>query len=305
MPAATGYQEFKIESGELLKTITIAGTSSKGAKTVERQPDGTTLVGLSDYEYGDGQKAPAILILDRNDEIKDTIIFPGMEKFRDLRTTWRHTILLTISGELVETSFDGDIVRRVPLAGKPFKAVMLPDTTVLVTVGPSSRKLYRVLPNDDVELVIDGDSLNEGGFVGFHLLSENEIVIACWLGHGAGHAGTVAYQYGPDGNVVWSYQRSQSTFVEIIILDNLDTELLHNERNGIMAPTGASTGLLKPDDSSACKLTNSGFSYELKKTGFMHSTPELRHNVFLINGRVLPKRRDATNVIFQVKPPCR
>ena len=61
------------------------------------------------------------------------------------------------------------------------------------------------------------------------------MVIANWLGHGPKHDGVGLFEYDASGSVVWRYGRKHSSFVEVIVLDGLDTSKLHHQqRNGLL-----------------------------------------------------------------------
>ncbi len=122
---------------------------------------------------------------------------------------------------------------------------MFPNGSMVVsTVGSKKLKFLDrigVLTN-----TVDVDSLGEGSFVGFHFLTPETMAIAMWLGHDA-ISGLDAVEYDSLGNVIWiADYDSGSSVVEIIILDNLDPMLLHNEARGVMAPVGGPVIITSP-----------------------------------------------------------
>jgi hypothetical protein len=77
----------------------------------------------------------------------------------------------------------------------------------------------------------------------FQLLPNGDVVVANWHGHLGGHnyEGEQIVEYDPKGAIVWHWgdQAFVSSLQGVLVLDGLDTALLHDERNGIMEPLPA------------------------------------------------------------------
>jgi hypothetical protein len=64
--------------------------------------------------------------------------------------------------------------------------------------------------------------------------------VANWQGHGAGHgnAGIELLEFGSNGSIVWQWNKAAiiSSLQGVLVLDSLNTNLLYDDRNGIMMP---------------------------------------------------------------------
>jgi hypothetical protein len=74
----------------------------------------------------------------------------------------------------------------------------------------------------------------------FQLLPNGHIVLANWQGHGEGfgESGVQMLEFDTGGEIVWQWSDSTriSSLQGVLVLDGLDTNLLHDEREGIMSP---------------------------------------------------------------------
>jgi hypothetical protein len=76
----------------------------------------------------------------------------------------------------------------------------------------------------------------------WHWLSNGDIVVANWQGHGAGHDTTgkvhELIEFNSQGNIVWTWDKPSlvSSLQGVLILDSLNTNLLYDDRNGTMSP---------------------------------------------------------------------
>ncbi len=231
MAVDDGYKEFALADGKQIKTFT--GKLGGLITTIERLADGRTLLGgIGLTGIGDG-----FIVLDAQDNVLAKISIPGVHKIRHLRSTARGTLLLAAVDKIVECQLDGTVVWSAPMAGNNFKAVELDAEKVMVASGPYSRFIRTIDRTGKVLSTIEGKELKEGSFTGFQRLANGNIVVAVWLGHGPNHNGIVAVEYDADGKQVWSYGVEGASFVEIIVLDGLDTGKLHAQHvNGVLAP---------------------------------------------------------------------
>jgi hypothetical protein len=115
-----------------------------------------------------------------------------------------------------------------------------------------------------VEVGVDGKIVRQFGaaadvppevhpyfYATFQLLPDGDVVVANWQGHGTGrnYSGVQILEFDPKGAIVWQW--SDRAFVSslqaVLVLDGLDTALLHDERNGIMEPLPAATAAAQPE----------------------------------------------------------
>jgi hypothetical protein len=229
-----GYKEFELATGKELKAF-------KGLKgsthAVERLPDGRTILGgrggLAGMPHG-------CAVLDTNDAVIGKFELPGFQWIRHLRTTTRGTLILAAAGRVGECDLDGKIVWSASVPGNNFKAVEIDSERVLVSSGPGGRTIREIDHTGKVLKTLDGAALKEGAFCGFHRLKNGNLVVANWLGHGSNHDWQGLFEYDAQGKVVWSFGVKQSSFVEVIVLDGLDTQAIHAQHtNAVLAPWGA------------------------------------------------------------------
>jgi len=225
-----GYKEFALADGKELKTFTGLGGKTHA---IERLPDGRTILGGRDFKG----LPHGIIILDANDKELTRFALPQHAWIRHLRTTARGTLIIAAQGRVSECTLDGKVLWTAAVPGNNFKAVELAEGKVLVSSGPGNRTFREVERGGAVKTVLDGKALPEGAFCGFQRLANGEFIVANWLGHGAQHDGMVLFHFDATGNVVWRFGQKGSSFVEVIVLDGLDTTKLHAQQtDGRLAP---------------------------------------------------------------------
>ena len=79
----------------------------------------------------------------------------------------------------------------------------------------------------------------------FQLLLSGNVVVANWQGHGPGHgsSGVQLLEFDKSGVIVWQWSESEkiSSLQGVLVLDGLDTAVIHDERNGIMEPLASAS----------------------------------------------------------------
>lgn len=231
-----GYTEFDLATGESTKIF----SSLEGVTAVRRQPEGNTLVAGVNVA---GAPGVVVLELDAGDREIKRAIFPG-DYVRLIRQTSQGTFLMCCNDRIREGSRDGRYLREFPVAGffHAWKAVRLANEHLLVSAGYGAFM---------VELDASGEVLRKFGgrdqvppevnpffYAMFQLLPDGNIVVANWQGHGGGHgaSGIQLLEFDPSGRLVWQWSRPEliSSLQGVIVLDNLDTSRLHDERDGLM-----------------------------------------------------------------------
>jgi len=233
-----GYSEFDLSIGRLVKEF----KSLEGVTATRRQPNGHTIIAGVDIP---GAKGVAVLELDANDREVHRGIFPG-DYVRLIRQTEQGTYLMSCNDRIREGSRDGKYLREFPVDGfyHAWKSLRLPNGHLIVTAG------YGAFV---VELDADGKIARKFGgkesvpekvrpffYAMFQLLSNGNIVLANWQGHGPGfgHSGVQLLEFNPAGEIVWSWSKADliSSLQGVLVLDGLDIARLHDERGGVMQP---------------------------------------------------------------------
>lgn len=243
----TGYSEFDIATGKRLVDVTnfapaSARTDTDEVTSVRRQPNGHTLVaGLS---IG-GSKGVVVLDVDAQGEVKNKIVYPG-NYVRLLRQTAQGTYLMVCDTMIREGNSAGQYIWETPVEkfGHAWKAVRLSNGHTLASAGyggfmveldPAKNIVRQFGGKDQVPAAVNSDF-----FASFQLLPNGDVVVANWQGHGPdhGHSGIQLVEFDKTGAIVWQWSKAEliSSIQGILVLDNLNTALLHDERNGILEP---------------------------------------------------------------------
>jgi hypothetical protein len=235
-----GYTEFDLALGRVVKEF----KSLEGVTAVRRQPNGHTIIAGVNIV---GVTGVVVVELDANDQEIYRVGFPG-DYVRLIRQTEQGTYLMSCNDRIREGSREGTYLREFPVEGfyHAWKSLRLPSGNLLVTAG------YGAFV---VELDACGKILRKFGgkesvpeqvrpffYAMFQLLANGHIVLANWQGHGPGFgsSGMQLLEFNPTGEIVWTWSKADliSSLQGVLVLDGLDTSRLHDERSGVMSPTG-------------------------------------------------------------------
>jgi hypothetical protein len=234
-----GYSEFDLALGRRVKEF----KALAGVTAVRRQPDGHTLVAGVDIP---GAPGVAVLELDASDREIHRAIFPG-DYVRLIRQTEQGTYLMSCNDRIREGSRDGKYLREFPVDGfyHAWKALRLPNGNLLVTAGygafvveldPAGKIFRKFGGKESVP-----ENVRPFFYAMFQLLPNGNVVLANWQGHGPGfgHSGVQLLEFNGAGEIVWTWSRAEliSSLQGVLVLDGLDTALLHDERAGVMRPS--------------------------------------------------------------------
>lgn len=235
-----GYTEFDIARARVVKEF----ADLAGVTAVRRQPNGHTLMAGVDMA---GTKGVMVLELDASDREVRRAIFPG-DYVRLIRQTGQGTYLMSCNDRIREGTPDGKFLREFPVEGfyHAWKALRVPNGNLLVTAGygafvvelDTSGKILRQFGGKDQV----PDQVRPFFYAMFQLLPNGDVVLANWQGHGPGygHSGVQLLEFNPAGDIVWSWSKPDliSSLQGVLVLDELDLRLLHDERSGVMQPIG-------------------------------------------------------------------
>jgi hypothetical protein len=244
----TGYSEFDIATGKRLVDVTNfapadAKTDTDEVTSVRRQPNGHTLVA---GENLDGSKGIVILDVDVAGTVKNKIVYPGNSYVRLMRQTAAATYLMVCDRVIREGNSEGKYIWEAPVEkfGHAWKAVRLANGDTLGSAGyggfmvelDASKNVVRAFGgSNQVPTAVHSDF-----FATFQVLTNGDVVVANWQGHGADHgsSGIQLLEFDKTGAIVWQWSKSEiiSSIQGILVLDGLDTSVLNDERNGVMGP---------------------------------------------------------------------
>jgi hypothetical protein len=190
-------------------------------------------------------------------------LYVGTGKGRLLRLSDDDTFLFCSESDgrklILEASWnDGvatlfDVPAGVP-ADSMVKAVRVAQDVVTVSTGYAATLLRIDTKKKSVLQTLGGKDMRSPGegkrplspffFSGYQMFPDGDFLVANWQGHGKDHnaQGYQLLQLDRDGNLVWRFDQTEYPFVSsinnVIALDALDVEKLHDERRGVLSPIG-------------------------------------------------------------------
>jgi len=238
-----GYTEFDLAQGRVVREF----TALEGVTAARRQPDGHTLIAGVNLA---GTNGVVVMELDAADREVHCAVFPG-DYVRLIRQTAQSTYLMCCNDRIREGSREGKYLREFPVSGffHAWKAVRLANGNLLVSAGYGAF-LVELDANGKITRKFGGKDtvpaeVNPFFYAMFQLLPNGNVVLANWQGHGEGHGakGVQLLEFNPAGEIVWQWSKSEliSSLQGVLVLDGLDPNSLHDERDGLMQPVGART----------------------------------------------------------------
>jgi hypothetical protein len=252
-----GYVELDLANkGAVLRDVAIADVPG-GIETARRLPNGNTIIA------GNGGGGIFVWEVDgANTALPGRQqLFAGIDKGRLLRLTPEGTFLFCseTNGKRVVHEADWtsgvstlfEVPPGVP-ADSMLKAVRVAPGIVTVSTGYAASLIRIDTVRKEVLQTIGGKAQPEPNgakrplspffFSGYQMFENGDYLISNWQGHSAAKNGQ-GYQvllYDRDGNLVWFFDQAEypmiSSLNNVIALDGLDTEKLHDEPNGVQIP---------------------------------------------------------------------
>jgi hypothetical protein len=233
-----GYSEIDIATGEMVKDF----SEYSNITSARRLFNGNTLlagIGAS------GTNEIFIEELDKNDKSIRTIKFP-FNYVRLIRQTAKGTYLLACDANIIEANDKGDVLWQatVEYFNHIWKAVRLPNGNTLASAGygafiaevdPAGALVKKYGAREDMP-----EESNPSFYATMQVLPKGHIVFANWQGHGPGHgeSGIQLIEVDKAGKIVWKWSDASiiSSLQGVLVLDGLNTKLIHDERRGVMEP---------------------------------------------------------------------
>jgi len=254
-----GYSIIDIATGKMLSDV----SNYHDVSSVRRLSNGNTLVIGVDFDLpkknkgssplGDptgrhvvfGEFSPQGALVKRTTYVGDYA--------RLARETAQGTYLVACNTEFREGDREGNWIKDYPVNGfnHVWKAVRLPSGNVVMSAGygltlkggssfmieeDQSGKIVRKFGSKEQV----PEDVNPYFYALFQVLNNGNLVVANWQGHKAGHnnSGRQIVEFNQASEIVWSW--SDRAFVSsvqaVLVLDGLDTNNFHDERNGIVEP---------------------------------------------------------------------
>jgi len=252
-----GFVELDLSNkGAVARDVTIANAPGD-IESARRLPTGNTIIA------GNGGGGIFVWEVDAANAVVRgrQELFVGLDKVRMLRLTEEGTFLFCSETQGRRIIHEGDwdhgiqtlfeVPEDVP-ADSMVKAVRVAPHTVIVSTGYAASLLRIDTTRKQVLQTIGGKSQREPVdgkrplspffFSGFQMLSNGDTLICNWQGHSPERNGQgyQVLQYDRDGVLVWFFdqalQPTMSSLNNVIAIDGLDTERLHDERSGVLVP---------------------------------------------------------------------
>jgi hypothetical protein len=241
-----GYSEVSIASGTRIRHVDISGVSG-GVNSAFR------LSANDIYCVSDGSPAK-IYKSDSTGKMVKTITVSLDASVRICRPTTSGTFIIggKVAGMMYEFDSTGKKIWECNAGGEPYMALRLPSGSTLISNGYGGQmvladKKGTVLKKFPTEEDKKKDSLfwkaaKPNFFAGFQILRNGNIVVSNWQGHGTsyGNSGFQLIEIDSTLTHVVAYWKQNATMVAslhgVIVLDSLDTKLLHSDYNGVMQP---------------------------------------------------------------------
>jgi hypothetical protein len=233
-----GYEEYDLKTGTVLKQVKNFGNT----QSAYRMENGETML---------AQSGTTLSFLEpKTDVVKHKISYAGYGYIRMVRPTPQGTFLLPADNHLAEGDIDGKILWSIqqPGWGHIWEALRLPDQSIVLgtAFGASLDFLdpvtHLVVKQFGTKQMMDADTIKPNFFAEFQLLPNGNFITSNWQGHGGGNGGSglQIVEFDPTGKVVWTYKQDPveySSIQGVMVLDGLDTQLLHIESvNGMWTP---------------------------------------------------------------------
>lgn len=213
-----GAGEYDLATGKKLWAI----DTMKGINSARRLDNGKTLLA----GYGPG--GIYIYTVDRKGKKLSQLFLEGLRNFRLITPLKNGNILLTVSRPLrvIEIDPRGKTVWQAKLPGIGYKAVRLPSGNTRVSTATAAV----VIDLDSGGKVVSSIGGKEAHpkvlldcFSGFDTLSNGNIVVANWLGHGNKGKGSHLIEFDRNNKVVWTWgdHKTASLVTNVLVLDKV------------------------------------------------------------------------------------
>ncbi|MBM4078185.1 MAG: hypothetical protein FJ272_08450 [Planctomycetes bacterium] len=236
LSTGNGYREYDLGTREMVKEV--ADARFNGTFAARRIANGHTVICC--------ERGKKLVELDAEDKVLREAAFPTFDHTRLARLTSAGTVLMgSVANKAAEVSLDGKVLREleVPDAAYVYQAVRMPSGNLLVATGYKCT-LEEYDGSGQCVWKAGGKPAPQGlfyfFFAGMQVLKNGDIVVSNWTGHGADDSrkGVQLIQFNRQGQVVWKWHAPEraGTLHGVIVLDDLDTNVLNDDGDGVLGP---------------------------------------------------------------------
>jgi hypothetical protein len=213
-----GAAEYDLKTG---KPLAWKVNDLSGINTAQRLPDGSTIFGANTAE------GIRYYLYDSHAQRQKTWLLPKAKDLRLLRILPNGNLIHTTSTpehRVVEVDRQGNVLHSVPLEGKGYKAIALPNGHVLATTGGTCT-VVELDWQGKTYLRVGGKKENPKAgldwFSGFDALPNGHILTTNWLGHGKQGTGPHLVEFDRDNHLVWQWEdhKLAAQITNVLVLD--------------------------------------------------------------------------------------
>lgn len=247
-----GYAEYNVKTGALAKKVPIGGVVQSAFRLAPK----------STFIATDGNPASIKEVDSAGKQIRKITLAVNVS-IRVVRSTPARTFLVggKAAGLMYECDSTGTIKWEAQVGGEPYMALRLPNGNTLISTGYGAQMVLvdskaKVLKRFPAQADISGSDFwaqaKPHFFAGFQVLKNGNIVVSNWQDHGGGNGGKGFQLMEFDGGLtkVVSYWKQDAALVSslhgVLVLDSLDTKIMHSDVNGALSPVDVPVNLRKP-----------------------------------------------------------
>jgi hypothetical protein len=251
-----GYVELDLERGAVLREVSIAGIPG-GVESARRLANGNTVI------IGNGAGGVFLWEIGSDNRVltNHRVFCEGIDKARLVRQTAEGTFLFCSETEgrsiihEAHWTTGARALFEVPsdvAADSMVKAVRISADVITVSTGYAASLLRIDTAQKKVLQILGGKAqpsppeyarpLSPFFFSGYQMFASGDYLISNWQGHSAAknEQGYQLLRYDREGRLLWSFDQTAYPFVSslnnVIALDGLDVQRLHDEPRGILVP---------------------------------------------------------------------
>ena len=230
-----GYHEYNLADQKMVKEV----KGFPGTQAARRLGDGRTVLACN-------FQGVTMIELGADDKPVRKATFKASQT-RLMRLTPQDTFLFGCGKEIFEGDWSGKTVRTIALKqGEWVYQALRKSDGHLLAAGGYNPHVLELDPEGNVLRTLGGKESVEGKelhyhfFAGMHVLTNGNIVVCNWTGHGPkdSEKGVQLVEFNPAGQVVWKWHdpTCAGSLDGIIVLDNLDTAVLNDDVTGVLGP---------------------------------------------------------------------
>ncbi len=237
---AEGYQEYDLDKGVRKKNV----TGFSDIISARRLPNGNTLIAT--------ETSPVKIIeLNTADKEIHRITFATTASLHLFRQTLKGTFLLACDTKILECDSTGKVIWQSspPGASHLYKGVRLADGNTVVSTGFGNTIQILDAKGTSIKTIRANtapEAIRNNFYADFQLLTNGHYLVTNWQDHAdLGYQGIQLMELDDTGKILWYWKKPalMGSLHQIILMDDVDPTLLHDEREGFMVAVQPPVGI--------------------------------------------------------------